>query len=296
MKHPLILTFMTGREEQVNLLRPFHPRDKCLLVELLRCPDQIEIPLEELCYLMVLDQSGWQLPIKEGEVVEHIETTTGDIFNLRVPTQNYKSGFYAFPVDHSASYRNIFFTFQGIRQRHEERPLSDILEENGWLQENAIEEVLDEQEKLRTRKVGEILTEQANVPADKIEELAKQAEDVPSGQRVRIGDLLIQAGLITREEVEEALNAQSTGKKKRVGELLIEKGLITEAQLLIALSAKFRMKVVDLKTTTPTPEALDALTHNMVTQLKVLPISLKNRRLTVGDGDCTARHFLSGGR
>lgn len=288
MKHPLILKFLTGREEQVNLLRPFHPRDKQLLVELLRCPEEASIPLEDLCYIMVLDESGWQLPTKEGELVEHIETTTGDNFDLRVPTQNYKSGFYAFPIDKDASYRNIFFTSQGIRQRREERPLSDFLEERGWLQQNIIDEVLNEQEKLRSRKVGEILAEESAVTTEKIEELAQQTESSPANlKKVRIGDLLIQAGLISREEVETALNTQSEGKKKRVGELLIEKGMITEEQLLMALSAKFRMTVVDLKTVVPSPEALDTLTKSMVMQLKVLPLSLENRLLTVATSDPT---------
>lgn len=294
MKHPLIIKFLTGREEQVNLLRPFHPRDKQLHIEVLRSAEEVDIPLDELCYIMVLDSSSWQLPPKEGELVEHIETTTGDSFDLRVPTQNYKSGFYAFPVEQNASYRNIFFTFHGIRQRREERPLSDILEERGWLQENVIHEVLDEQEKLRTRKVGEILAEKADLSTEKIEELAGQVQALSSqieenteSHKVRIGDLLIQAGLISREEVEAALEAQTTGKRKRVGELLIEKGLISEEQLLVALSAKFRMPVVDLPTITPSPRSLDALTKNMVMQLKVFPISLENRRLTVATADPT---------
>ncbi len=287
MKHPAILKFLTGREEQVNLLRPFHPRDKQLQVELLRCPEEVSISLEDLCYIMVLDKSDWQLPAKEGELVEHIETTIGDSFDLRVPTQTYKSGFYAFPIDKNASYRNIFFTFQGIRQRREERPLSDILEERGWLEQNAIGEVLDEQEKLRSRKVGEILAEKADLAPEALEKFAQQAETAPASQKVRIGDLLIDAGLISREEVEEALETQSSGKKKRVGELLIEKGLISEEQLLLALAAKFRMPVVDLKTVIPSTKALDALTRNMVLQLKVLPISLEGRILTVATADPT---------
>lgn len=287
MKHPLILKFLTGREEQVNLLRPFHPRDKQLLIELQRCPDEVNIPLEDLCYIMVLDKSSWQLPSKEGELVEYIETTTGDSFNLRVPAQNYKSGFYAFPIDQNASYRNIFFTFHGIRQRREERPLSDILEERGWLKENVIAEVLDEQERLRTRKVGEIISEKSDLSSEEIDELAQQTEAVQADQKIRIGDLLIKAGLISREEVEKALETQSKGKKMRVGELLIEKGLITEEQLLVALSAKFRMPIVDLKTVTPSVEALDTLTKSMVMQLRVLPISLENRHLTVATSDPT---------
>ncbi len=288
MKHPLIIKFLTGRQEEVNLLRPFHPRDKQLHVELLRCQENVVIPLEELCYIMVLDQSSWQLPIKAGELVEQIETTTGETFKLRVPPkQSYKTGFYAFPVDQSASYRNIFFTLAGIRQRIEERPLSDILEENGWLEDNKINEILSEQEQLRSRKVGEIIAENAKLQPEAIEELAHQAEGTAQGKKVRLGDLLIQTGLVTREQVESALETQSAGKKKRVGELLIEKELITEEQLLIALSAKFRMPVVNLTETSPSQEALDALTRNMVLQLKVLPIKLENRRLTVATSDPT---------
>ena len=105
--------------------------------------------------------------------------------------------------------------------------------------------------------------------------------------KVRIGDLLIQAGLVSREAVEEALQTQSAGKKKRIGELLIEKGLITEEQLLIALSTKFRMPVIDLSLTSPTKEALACLSKEMVMQLKVLPLSVDNRHLTVATSDPT---------
>ncbi len=288
MKHLLIIKFLNGRQEEVNLLRPFHPRDKQLLVELIRCQEQVTIAMDELCYIMVIDTSGWKLPIKSGELVETIETTTGDHFELRVPpNQTHKSGFYAFPVDQKASYRSIFFTFPGIRQRSENRTLSDILEERGWLQQNAIDEVLDEQEKLRSRKVGEIIAAAADLPADKIDEVAQQSKAAEPGQKVRIGDLLIQAGLISREAVEEALKTQSAGKKKRVGELLIEKGLVTEEQLLMALAAKFRMQVLDLSTTTPSSEAIAALSKEMVLQLKVLPISVDSRRLIVATSDPT---------
>ncbi len=288
MKHPLLVKFLTGRQEEVNLLRPFHPRDKQLQVELLRCQETVSIPLDELCYIMVLDKSSWQLPIKANELVEHIETTTGETFELRVPAnQNYKSGFYAFPVNQDASYRNIFFTLVGIRQRREERLLSEILEEKGWLEGNQIDAVLSEQEQLRNRKVGEIIVENTDLPAEEIDALAHQAESVPATQKVRIGDLLIQSGLVTREQVESALETQTEGKKKRVGELLIEKGLITEEQLLIALSAKFRMPLVNLTEITPSSEALTALTRNMVVQLKVMPLSIDNRRLTVATSDPT---------
>ncbi|WP_303721853.1 hypothetical protein [Malonomonas rubra] len=138
MKNPLILKFLSGREERVNLLRPFHPHDKQLQIELVRCSEETPVPSAELWYIMVIDQSGWQLPAKEGKLVEHIETITGDELDLLVSSQNYKSCFLGFPINTNASYRNIFFTFHSIRQRREERLLSDIHEEKGWLQQNRL--------------------------------------------------------------------------------------------------------------------------------------------------------------
>lgn len=288
MKHPMILKFLSGRQEEVYLLRPFHPHDSKVHVELLRCQEIVDVLLAELCYLMVVDKSGWQLPIKEGELVERIETTTGEIFEMRVPdSQNHAHGFFAFPVDPQASYRNIFFTPSGIRQRLETRPLSDILEEKGWLKENMIQPILQEQARLKNRKVGEILSENVKIRQEKIDEIASRAKETDSLQRVRIGDLLIQAHLVTREQVDAALRDQAAGKKKRVGELLIEKGLINEDQLLHALSTKFRMPIVNLNEITPREDALNTLTGSMVRQYKVLPLKLERKYLTVATSDPT---------
>jgi len=288
MKHPMILKFLSGRQEEVHLLRPFHPHDSKVHVELVRCQEIVDLPLTELCYLMVLDKSGWQLPIKEGELVEKIETTTGEVFEMRVPeSQNHKHGFFAFPVDPQASYRNVFFTPFGIRQRLETRPLSDILEEKGWLKENMIQPILQEQTRLRNRKIGEIIAEKTQIQQTEIDEIASRAKTADSLQRVRIGDLLIQAGLVTREKVDEALRDQAAGKKKRVGELLIEKGLINEDQLLQALSAKFRMPIVDLEEVSPHEDALNTLTGSMARQYKVLPLKLDRKYLTLATSDPT---------
>ncbi len=288
MKYPLILKFISSRQEEVNLLRPFHSNDSKIRVELLRCQEEIEVPLNELCYIMVLDNSNWQLPIRDGELVEKIETVTGEIFEMRVPPEQvHKNGFYAFPFDPKASYRNIFFTPQGVRQRLETRPLSDILEERGWLEKDKIQDILSEQKRLRSRKVGEIIAEEHNVKKEKIDEIANQAQDIPSAQRIRIGDLLINAGLVTREQVEGALKTQSAGKKKRVGELLIERGLINEDQLLQALSAKFRMPIVDLDLVTPSEEAISILGRELVQHLMIMPLSIEKKHLKIATSDPT---------
>ncbi len=61
----------------------------------------------------------------------------------------------------------------------------------------------------------------------------------------RMGDLLIDIGLITQEQLDLALAAQKVSKK-RLGEALIEEGIITEAQLIEALEMQLGIEFVDL--------------------------------------------------
>jgi type II secretory ATPase GspE/PulE/Tfp pilus assembly ATPase PilB-like protein len=145
-----------------------------------------------------------------------------------------------------------------------------------------IGEALDIQQKLRSRRVGEILAETANVKQEHIEETLQDI--ITKGKispNARIGEILIAAGLVTREQVDIALAIQKKDKGKKIGEILIEKSLITEEQLLQALAAKFRLRMVDLEQETPSPETIKILSKSVVERFKVFPIESGNRRLVV---------------
>ncbi len=60
-----------------------------------------------------------------------------------------------------------------------------------------------------------------------------------------MGDLLIDIGLITQEQLDATLAAQKESKK-RLGEALIDDGIITEAQLIEALEMQLGIEFVDL--------------------------------------------------
>ncbi len=60
-----------------------------------------------------------------------------------------------------------------------------------------------------------------------------------------MGDLLVDIGMITQEQLGIALEAQKKSKK-RLGEALIEEGIITEAQLIEALEMQLGIEFVDL--------------------------------------------------
>lgn len=44
-------------------------------------------------------------------------------------------------------------------------------------------------------------------------------------QDKKLGEILVDMGMVTQGQVEEALKEQSAGNKKRIGEILVEKGL-----------------------------------------------------------------------
>lgn len=289
MNHPLILKFLDGRQEEANLLSAFHPRQSSVQVELSATEKKINIQLTDLCYIMIMAHGDWQVPTPKDEKIEYIETVTGETFKMRVsPKQEYPSGVLAFPVRSDTEYRNIFFTAKGIRLRNDDRPVTDILEAEGVIKDDDIEQVLEEQQKLRSRTVGEIIAEEQGMQPDQVEKALEEAtRNAPANKKFRVGDLLIDAGLVTREQVETALDSQTEGKKKRVGELLIARGLISEEQLLAALSAKFRMQMVNLAEMEPAPRAIEALNKTVVSQLQVMPISLEKNILTVATSDPT---------
>ncbi|MEG1518033.1 MAG: type II secretion system protein GspE, partial [Raoultibacter sp.] len=69
----------------------------------------------------------------------------------------------------------------------------------------------------------------------------------------RLGDLLLDAGLISDEQLKQAL-AMQKGSNRRLGDLLIHEGFITEAGLIEALQMQLGIEFVDLSTYNIPPE------------------------------------------
>ncbi len=65
--------------------------------------------------------------------------------------------------------------------------------------------------------------------------------------RKRIGELLLERGIITRDQLEEGLSHQRT-TRQRLGVALIQKGFLSEAQLVQVLGEALGIPLVDLRT------------------------------------------------
>ena len=107
---------------------------------------------------------------------------------------------------------------------------------------------------------------------------------LPLAERRRIGDLLLDAGLITRPQLDAALDSQRT-RRKRLGEILTEDGLLDDVALSAVLSVQLDAPLVDLRSRPSDDEALVLVAEADARRLKVLPLQVQDGRLVVAIAD-----------
>ena len=94
----------------------------------------------------------------------------------------------------------------------------------------------------------------------------------PDGPR-RIGELLIAARAVTEKQVAEALEIQR-GQAGLLGQILVERGACTAEDVRAALSRQIRFTAVDLGRITPQPEALRLLPGDVCRGFRMLPFEV----------------------
>ena len=87
----------------------------------------------------------------------------------------------------------------------------------------------------------------------------------------RLGDVLIDAGLISEEQLSHALRRQKE-TKRRLGDELIAEGVITEAGLIEALQMQLGVEFVDLSQIDLDPEMSRVVSKNVARQYSVVPV------------------------
>lgn len=244
--------------------------------------------LEEICYIFFSALPAWAHSVDPASL-ETVETITGETFSVLIfPKSKFEKGFIGILQDESAPLPTMFFSSSGVRCRTQERLIGQIIQEQTPVTGTIITEALKTQENLRNKRMGEHLAVTADIPREVIETtIQKDYRDQLIPRNVRVGDILMEAGLVTREQIQMALDTQKAGRKVRVGELLISLGFVTEEQLLLALATKFELDFVHLEQHFPSEEALGALSEGLVTRLHVFPLEICGRKLRVATSNPT---------
>ena len=100
----------------------------------------------------------------------------------------------------------------------------------------------------------------------------------------RLGDLLVSSGVITQDQLGQAL-ARQKETKKRLGEELIDDGIITEQQLIDTLRLQLGIEFVDLSAVEPDPQLVDVLPRNIAKKYGVTPVRLHGNTLYLAMSD-----------
>ncbi|HKN67118.1 MAG TPA: ATPase, T2SS/T4P/T4SS family [Gemmatimonadaceae bacterium] len=102
----------------------------------------------------------------------------------------------------------------------------------------------------------------------------------------RIGELLVREGIITREQLQHALEEQRQNGT-RIGYNLVKLGFVQENDLTRMLARQFKMPAIDLSRFEVDPKIAKMIPADLATKNLVVPLKRDGRTLTVAMADPT---------
>ncbi|MDI6740916.1 MAG: ATPase, T2SS/T4P/T4SS family, partial [Candidatus Edwardsbacteria bacterium] len=97
---------------------------------------------------------------------------------------------------------------------------------------------------------------------------------------LKIGDMLLKAGLISGEQLDKAL-AEQKGSGSRIGSILVKLGFLSEDEIVQFLSKQFNVPAVNLREYKIDPSLVKLVPSQIVQKYGVLPLSRLGRTLTL---------------
>jgi type IV pilus assembly protein PilB len=102
----------------------------------------------------------------------------------------------------------------------------------------------------------------------------------------RLGDLLVRENLITREQLQQALQEQRSSGM-RLGYVLVKMGLVQEIEITKMLARQYRVPAVDLSRFEVDEKIVKLIPPDVAIKHNVLPLKREGRTLTVAMADPT---------
>ncbi len=280
---PAILEFLDGRIENIAKAVLFQPADSNDLALMEEGGDGNRIfPLNQLSCIRMAGLPAEFAQSKDLSChVEIIETVDGKSYQKYIPAeQNLKNLLLGFTRKRDNRLKYILFPMINIRKRIQKRFIGEILIEKGIIDTPDFRQALDVYNRYRQLKFGQIVAKQANIlyPAVEVEIQNAYKKGIDG---IKVGEILLAAGLVDQQQISAALAVQKKIRRKKIGQFLIEKGILKEEEVYVALAEKYRMPFIDLRQQTISRRILTLLPRELVLKLQVLPISQQDSTLVV---------------
>jgi len=103
--------------------------------------------------------------------------------------------------------------------------------------------------------------------------------------RRMLGEILVDMGCVSPEQIKEALHAQMGGDQRKLGDLLLEKNLVTPEDITHALAEQYGFHVVDIDSLDIPKDVLARVPEGIARQHNILPVEMIGGRMTVAISD-----------
>ncbi len=99
-------------------------------------------------------------------------------------------------------------------------------------------------------------------------------------RRLRLGEMLVQAGVVKETQMMHALNMQKSGGG-RLGSILIQLKMCTEAQIRDVLHSQLGVEVVDLGKVLPDSTLIELISLDLIRKYEVIPLKMEQHKLWI---------------
>lgn len=98
-------------------------------------------------------------------------------------------------------------------------------------------------------------------------------------RRKRLGEILIEACVITQEQLEEALQVQQQEGRRLIGQILVDMGWVTEHEVCRAVSELLSVKYVDVENALISQEVVQLAPETLAAKRNILPLFIQDKIL-----------------
>lgn len=158
------------------------------------------------------------------------------------------------------------------------------------------------QEVLSVRTIGELLCGSGPVTPEMVEasfqrERAAAAKATPEqkasiaptsaggGDKPKLGEILLDQGFISREDLGGALAAQASQRGRRLGEVLIDLGLVSHKMIAVGLAIQYGVPFLSLAGRALDPALRGMVPAELAHRAQIVPLARDGNRLRIAVAD-----------
>ncbi len=100
----------------------------------------------------------------------------------------------------------------------------------------------------------------------------------------RLGEFLVESGLISEEDLTRALTEQRS-RRGKLGDVIVSLGLASEGEIAQALSIQLGIPLMDLQNTPVEPQAIELIGEKVARKHLILPVAIDQKELHIAMAD-----------